>query len=72
MLKRVFGPRREEVAEGWKRLHNEKLHNLYTSPNVVMVIKARRMRWTGHVARTGKTRCAHEILAGKPEGKRLP
>jgi hypothetical protein len=52
MLKRIFGPKREEVAGGWRRLHNEELHNLYTSPNVIMVIKSRRMRWAGHVALT--------------------
>jgi hypothetical protein len=52
VLRRIFGPKREEVVESWKRLHNEELHNLYASPNIIWVIKSRKMRWTGHVART--------------------
>jgi hypothetical protein len=54
VLRRISAPKREEVAGGWRRLHNEELHNLHTSPNVIRMIKSRRMRWTGHVARMGK------------------
>jgi hypothetical protein len=62
--------RREEVAGGWRRLYHEDLHNLYTSANVIRAIKARRMRWAGHVACIGDKRNAYKILVGKPEGKR--
>jgi hypothetical protein len=70
VLRRIFGSKREEVAEGWRRLHNEELHNLYASPNTISVIKLSRMRWVWHVARMGKKRNAYKILVGKPEGKR--
>jgi hypothetical protein len=53
VLRRIFGAKREEVAGDWRRLHNEELHNQYSSPNIIMTIKARRMRWEGHVARMG-------------------
>jgi hypothetical protein len=66
----LFGPKREEVAGGWRGLHNEDLHNLYASPNVVRVIKQRRMRWAGHVACIGEMRNAYKILVGETEGKR--
>jgi hypothetical protein len=65
MLRRIFGPRREKVAGGWRRLHNEELHNLYALPNI-RVIKLRRVRWTGHVARMVALRNAYRILVGKP------
>jgi acyl-coenzyme A synthetase/AMP-(fatty) acid ligase len=56
VLRRIFGPRRDEVTEDWRRLHNEELNVLYSSPNMVRVIKSRRMRWAGHVARMGEER----------------
>jgi hypothetical protein len=59
----------EEVAGGWRRLHIEELHNLYTSLNIIRMIKSRRMRWEGHVARMGQLRNAYKVLVGKPERK---
>jgi hypothetical protein len=70
LLRRIFAPKREEVAGGWRRLHNEELHNLYSSPDVIRVIKSRKMTSMGHVARMGEMRNAYIILVGKPEGKR--
>jgi transcription termination factor 2 len=70
VLRRIFGPKRDEVTGDWRKLHNEELHNLYSSPNIIRMIKSRRMRWAGHVARMGETRSANRILVGKPEGKR--
>jgi len=70
VLRRIFGPRRDEVTGEWRRLNNEELNDLYSSPNIVPVIKSRRMRWAGHVARMGEERGAYRILVGKPEGKR--
>jgi hypothetical protein len=70
VLRRIFGPKRDEVTGGWRKLHNEELHGLYSSPNIVRVIKARRMRWAGHVARMGEVRGAYNNLVGKPEGRR--
>jgi len=71
VLRRIFGPRKEEVTEEWRRLHNEELNDLYSLPNIVRVIKFRRMRWAGHVACMGEERGAYRVLVGKPEGKRL-
>jgi len=68
VLRRIFGPRRDEVTGKW-RLHNEELNDLYTLPNIVRVIKSRRMRWAGHVARMGEGRGVYRVLVGKPEGK---
>jgi hypothetical protein len=59
-----------EVTGGWRKLHNEELHNLYSSPSLIRMIKSRRMRWVGHVAQMGAKRSAYRILGGKPEGKR--
>jgi len=70
VFRRIFGPRRDEVTGEWRRLHNEELNDLYTSPNTVRVIKSRRMRWAGHVARMCEERGAYRVLVGKPEGKR--
>jgi hypothetical protein len=70
VLRRIFGPKREEVAGGWRRLHNEELHNLYTSPDVIRMIKSRRMSWARHIVCVGVMRNAYKILVGKPEGKR--
>ena len=67
---RIFGPRRDEVTGEWRRLHNEELNVLYYSPNIVRVIKSRRMRWVGHVSCMGEERGAYRVLVGKPEGKR--
>jgi hypothetical protein len=72
VLRRIFGPKRDEVTGGWRKLHNEELHNLYSSPSIIRVIKSRRMRWAGHAARMGESRNAYRILVGKPEGKRPP
>jgi hypothetical protein len=70
VLRRIFRPKRDEVTGGWRKLHNEELHGLYSSPNIVRVIKARRMRWAGHVARMEEMKGAYNILVGKPEGRR--
>ena len=70
MLRRVFGPKREEVTREWGKLHNEELSDLYFLPNIVRVVKSRRMRWASHVARMGEERGVHRVLLGKPEGKR--
>jgi hypothetical protein len=70
VLRRIFGPKRDEETGGWRKLHNEELHNLYTSPSIIRIIKSRRMRWVGHVARMGHKRNAYRILVGKPKGKR--
>jgi hypothetical protein len=67
---RIFGPKRDGVAGGWRKLHNEELHNLYTSPSIIRIIKSRRMRWAGHMARMGEKRNVYRLLVGKPEGKR--
>ena len=70
VLRRIFGPRRDEVTGKWRRLHNEELNDLYSSPNIVRVIKSRRMRCAGHVARMGEERGLYRNFVGKTEGKR--
>jgi len=70
VLRRIFGPRRDEVTGEWRRLHNEELNDLYSSPNIVRVIKSRRMGWARHVARMGEERGVCRVLLGKLEGKR--
>ena len=70
VLRRIFGPKRDEVTGVWRKLHNEELNDLYTSPNIFRVIKSRRMRWAGHVARMGERRGVYRVLVGKPKGKR--
>jgi len=70
VLRRVFGPKRDEVTGEWRKLHNEELSDLYSLPNIVRVVKSRRMRWAGHVARMGQGRVVYRVLVGKPEGKR--
>jgi hypothetical protein len=69
VLRRIFGPERDYVTGDWRKLHNEELHHLYSSPNIIRMIKSRRMRWAGHVAGMGARRDACRILVGKPEGK---
>jgi len=70
VLRRIFGPRRDEVTGEWRRLHNEELNDLYSSSNIVRVIKSRRMRWAGHVACMDEERGEYRVLVGKPGGRR--
>jgi hypothetical protein len=70
LLRRIFGPTRDGVTGEWRRLHNDELNDLYSSPNIIRVIKLRRMRWAGHVACMGEGRGALMILVGRPEGRR--
>jgi hypothetical protein len=69
VLRRIFSLKRDEVMGDWRKLHNEELHNLYSSPNIIRMIKSRRMRWTGQVARMGAKRNAYRTLVRKPEGR---
>jgi hypothetical protein len=70
VLRRIFGPKRDEVTGESRKLHNEEPHNLYSSPDIIRQVKTRRMRWMGHVARMGEDRKVYKVLVGKPEGKR--
>jgi len=69
VLRRVFGPKRNEITGEWRKSHNEELSDLYSLPNIVLVVKSTRMRWAGHVARMGEGRDVHRFLVGKREGK---
>jgi hypothetical protein len=69
VLRRIFGPKRDKVTGEWRKLHNEKLNGLYSLPNIVRVIKSRRMRWAGHVERIGEWRVVYRVLVWKPGGK---
>jgi hypothetical protein len=70
VLRRIFGPKGDEVTGEWRKLHNEELHNLNSSPDIIRQVKSRRMRWAGHVACMGEERKLYKVLVGKPEGKR--
>jgi hypothetical protein len=70
VLRRIFGPKRDEVTGEWRKLHNEELLNLYSSPDIIRQVKSRRMRWTGHVARMGEERIVYKVFVGKPDGRR--
>ena len=70
VLRRVFGPKQDEVTGEWRKLNKDELRDLYSLPNIAKVVKSRRMRWVGHMARMGEERCVHGVLVGKPEGKR--
>jgi hypothetical protein len=67
VLRRMFVPKRDEVTGGWRKLHNEELHNTYSPPSIIRMMKSRKMRWTGHVAQMEETRNAYRITVGKPE-----
>jgi hypothetical protein len=70
VLRRIFGPKRDEVTGEWRRLYNKELYALYSSPHIIQVMKSRRLRWAGHVAHMGERRGAYRALVGKPEGRR--
>jgi hypothetical protein len=69
VLNKIFGPNRYGVTGGWRKLHTEELHNLYSLSSIIRIIKSRRMRWAGHVARMGEKRNMYRLLVGKPDGK---
>jgi hypothetical protein len=71
VLRKIFGPKRDEVMGGWRELLNKDLHDLYSSPNLIRIIKFNKMRWAGHVARMRKVRNVYILLVGMTEGKRL-
>jgi hypothetical protein len=71
VLRRIFGPKRDGVAGGWRKLHSEELRDLYSSPSIIRITKSRRMRWAGHVARMGEKRNPFRLLVGKREGRSL-
>jgi hypothetical protein len=70
VLRRIFGPKKDRVTGGWRQLHSEELHNLISSPSIFRIIKSRRMRWAGHVARMGEKKNVYRLLVGKPKGMR--
>jgi hypothetical protein len=69
VLRRIFGPKRDEVTGEWRKLHSEELHSLYSSPDIIRQVKSRRMRWAGHVARIGEERRVYKVLVGNPQRK---
>jgi hypothetical protein len=69
VLSRIFGPKRDEVTGKWRKLHNEEVRDFYSSPSIIRIIKSRKMRVAGHVARMGEKRAAYKLFVGKPEGK---
>jgi hypothetical protein len=69
VLRRIFGPKGDEVTGEWRKLHSEELHNLNSSPDIIRQVKSRRMRWVGHISRMGEERKVYKVLVGKPEGK---
>jgi hypothetical protein len=71
VLRRIFGPKRDGVTGEWRKLHNEELHDLYSSPSIIRMVKSKRMRFVGHVARRSKEKNAYKLLVRKPEGKSL-
>jgi hypothetical protein len=72
VLRKIFGRKRDEVTGEWRRLHTEELYAMYSSANIIGVIKYRRLRWAGHVVRMGERRGAYRVLVWKPEGRRQP
>jgi hypothetical protein len=70
VLRRIFGPKRDEVTGEWRKLRNKELHDLYSSPSIIRIIKSRKMRWAGLVARMGEKRSSYRLLVGKREGRR--
>jgi hypothetical protein len=70
VLRKIFGPKRDEVTGEWRKLHNEELRDLYSSPSIIRIIKSRRMRWVGHVSRMREKRNAYRLLVGKARGKK--
>jgi hypothetical protein len=70
VISRIFGPKKNEIVGSWRKLHNVELHNLYSSPSIIRMIKSRRMKWAGHIARMVEKRNEYRILVGNPEGKR--
>jgi hypothetical protein len=70
VLRRIFGLKRDEVTGDWRKLHNEKLHDLFSSPSIIRIMKSRRMIWAGHVARMGNKGNAYRLLVGKPDGRK--
>jgi hypothetical protein len=70
VLRRIFGPKRDGVTREWRKLHNEELRDLYSSPSIIRILKSRRMRWAGHAEQMGEKRNAYRLLVEKPEGKR--
>jgi hypothetical protein len=69
VLRKIIGPKRDEVSGEWRKLHNEELHDWYSSPRIIRIMKSRKMRWAGHVTRMGEKRNTYRLLVGKPEGK---